>query len=805
MQRAFPFEQINHEAYLNALNQAQILKEEAKAIRNSGQWEFAGPVNTGGRLTDVEMHHSELETIYIGAASGGVFKSTDAGETWEAIFDEALSLSIGDIALAPSDPDIIYVGTGEANAGGGSLAYDGVGIYKSEDAGENWEYLGLEESRNIGRMVVDPYDSDVLYVAAMGNLFANSSERGIYKTTDGGLTWENILYVSDSTGAIDVVIHPTNPDTLYAAMWERVRRPNRRSYGGATCGIYRTFDGGETWTELTKGLPTVAWQKGRIGIDIAVSDPDIVYAIYANQTGYFNGVYKTLDGGDSWIQTNDGGLSDAYYSYGWWFGRIKVDPVDHNNVFVIGFDIYRTQSGGDSWTNQSIGNVHVDQHAAYIHPQNNDFVVLGNDGGLYFSQNGGTSWEYNETLPITQFYTCEVDYQMPWRLYGGTQDNGTNRTLTGDLDDWQRIYGGDGFYVLVDPTDNKYVYAEYQYGGLGRSTNGGNNFTSATSGIAGSDRLNWNCPLVFDPNEPSTLYFGSNKLYKSTNRAVSWIPISNDLTGGPGPGNLAYHTLTTISVSPVNNKIIYTGSDDGSVYVTIDSGENWEDISDGLPERWITRVAADPIDEGVAFVTISGYRWDEFLPHVYKTTDFGQTWEDVSSNLPEAPVNDIIINSENNQILIVATDMGVYISYDAGAEWLLLGVNLPNVVVNDLVWHQPTNKLIAGTYGRSMYSYDLEQDPLTGIQNKTSNDKVKVFPNPFSNHLTIQLGEDSGATELRIVDIYGKLVNAFDCSANSKTISWDGTNTQGVAIPSGIYLLMIPSEKGYSYKKIIRQ
>ncbi len=381
-QRAFPFEQINQQAYLHALKQAQILKQEAKASRNTGQWEFAGPINTGGRLSDVEMHASDLQTIYIGAASGGVFKSTDAGNTWNPIFDEALSLSIGDIAIAPSDPNIIYVGTGEANAGGGSLAYDGVGIYKSEDAGENWEHLGLEESRNVGRMVVDTYDPDVAYVAAMGNLFANSAERGIYKTNDGGQTWQNVLYVSDSTGAIDVVIHPTNPDTLYAAMWERVRRPNRRSYGGATCGIYRSYDGGETWTELTNGLPTIAWQKGRIGIDISASDPDIVYAIYADRAGYFNGVYKTYDGGDTWTQTNDGNLSNAYYSYGWWFGRIKVDPVDPDKAFVIGFDIYRTQSGGDSWTNQSVGNVHVDQHAVYIHPQNNDFVVLGNDGGL---------------------------------------------------------------------------------------------------------------------------------------------------------------------------------------------------------------------------------------------------------------------------------------------------------------------------------------------------------------------------------------------------------------------------------------
>ena len=620
-QRAFPFEQIHHQGYLKALQQAQDLKYTSRSD-SIGSWEFAGPLNVGGRLSDVEMHASDLETIYIGAASGGVFKSTDRGSTFEPIFDTALSLSIGDIALAPSDPNVIYVGTGEANAGGGSLAYDGVGVYRSGDAGDTWDYVGLENSRNIGRMVVDPEDPEVVYVAAMGNLFANSEDRGIYKTTDGGQNWERVLFVSDSTGAIDVAIHPTNPDTIYAAMWERVRRPNRRSYGGPTSGLYRSYDGGTTWQEMYNGLPTSGSQKGRIGIDISVSDPNILYVVYADQVGYFNGIYKTTDGGDSWFQTNDDNLSSAYASFGWWFGRIKVDPINPNNVFLIGFDIYRSQSGGNGWSNQSSG-VHVDQHALYVHPLNNDFVVLGNDGGLYISENGGDSWGFNYTLPITQFYTSEIDYQFPERLYGGTQDNGTNRTMSGGFDDWQRIYGGDGFYVLVDPLDNDFVYAEYQYGGLGRSTNGGLSFQGATSGIAGSDRKNWNCPLVFDPMDPSTLYFGTQKLYKSTNRAQFWNAVSDDLTGGPGPGNLAFHTLTTISVSPVNNQIIYTGSDDGVVHVTMDGGSTWTDISEGLPERWITRLAADPIEEGVVYATISGYRWDEFLPHVFRSDDYG--------------------------------------------------------------------------------------------------------------------------------------------------------------------------------------
>jgi len=803
MQRAFPFGQINHDAYIKTLKQAEGMRAEANLYRNTGKWDFAGPINTGGRITDVEMHPSDLNTIYIGAASGGVFKSTDQGISWEPIFDEALSLSIGDIAIAPSNSNIIYVGTGEANAGGGSLAYDGVGVYRSDDAGGTWEHIGLEESRNIGRMVVDSYDPDVLYVAAMGNLFANTPDRGIFKTINGGQSWEKVLYVSDSTGAIDIVIHPYNPDTLYAAMWERIRRPDRRSYGGPTCGIYRSYDGGKSWVELTNGLPVSASAKGRIGIDISVSDPNILYAIYADRIGVFNGVYVTIDGGDTWTQTNDAALSNAYSAYGWWFGRIKVDPVDPDNVFVIGFDIYRTQDGGLSWSNQSGNYVHVDQHAAYIHPLDNDFVVLGNDGGLYLSYDGGTTWNWNETLPITQFYTCEIDNQMPWRLYGGSQDNSINRTITGSTDDWETIYGGDGFVVLVDPTDNNYVYAESQYGNLGRSTNGGYSFSNATSGISGSDRINWNCPVIIDPTNPQILYYGSNRLYRSTNRAVSWTAISSDLTNGQGNGNLVYNTLSTIAVSAVNNQIIYTGADDGNVNVSLDGGSTWENVSDGLPERWITKVATDPFEISKAYVTISGYRWDEYMPHVFKTEDYGQTWEDISSGLPEAPVNDIIINPANNNVIFVATDVGVYYTYDGGGSWDILGDNLPKVVVSDIVYNQPTNKLVAGTYGRSMYTYDLEQDPVTGIRQNDLISNVEIYPNPFRESISIKFNNIEPYYIVNIYDISGKIVKTV--SGKSERITWNGTDENGNRCEKGVYFCNINTGKGTLTSKVILQ
>ncbi|MBN2173608.1 MAG: T9SS type A sorting domain-containing protein [Bacteroidales bacterium] len=808
MQRAFPVGKINQQIYMESCKKMQLMKLEKKAGSIQSVWEFAGPTNIGGRITDVEMLAGDLETMFIGAASGGIFKSDDAGNSWIPIFDDVPSLTIGDMGIAPSNNEIIYVGTGEANAGGGSQSYDGMGIFKSLDGGETWEYAGLEEGRNVGRLVIHPDDPDVVYVAAMGNLFADNPDRGVFKTLDGGQSWEKVLYVSDSTGAIDIVMHPENADVLYTAMWERVRRPNRRSYGGFTCGIFKTTNGGQNWSELTNGLPSPGADIGRIGIDISKSDPQTLYTIYADKTGYFKGVYKTTNGGDNWSQTNDGSLNGCYQSYGWWFGRIRIDPENPNIAYVIGFDLYKTSSGGSSWSNVSSYYVHVDQHELFIHPMNNNFIVLGNDGGLYTSQNAGNSWNWINNLPITQFYTCEIDNQYPNRLYGGTQDNGTNRTMTGYLDDWENIYGGDGFYVLVDPTDNDYVYAEYQYGSFARSTNGGYSFSSATNGISSSDRKNWNTPVVFDPINPEILYYGANRLYRSTNRAVSWSVISNDLSNGPGV-NLTYGTISTIAVSPVNPMIIYAGTDDGNVWVSNNDGSNWEIISGSLPERWVTRVAADPTEENTAYVTFSGYRWDEYLPHIFKTTDLGANWSDISGNLPEVPINSIIVDPVNNQTLYVATDAGVYVTYNTGQEWELMGTNLPIVPVNDLKLHNETRKLVAATFGRSMYSYDLYQDTLTtSIADNLFMNKnllLTLFPNPFTDELKIRV-ESSTDQDINIVvsDLNGRRIDQIYSGTireGEKVLTWHPKDLP--QLKKGIYMIQIHSGNYLSTSKII--
>jgi photosystem II stability/assembly factor-like uncharacterized protein len=791
-QRAFPQGEINREVYKEAQRQAQAMKAQAAAAR-SGNWVSAGPTNIGGRVSDVELIPTSFDTIYAGAASGGVFKSVDGGQTWTPIFDDALSLSIGDIALDPSNSNIIYVGTGEVNAGGGSQTYDGFGLYRSTDGGQTWEHLGLEDTRYIGRVVIDPLNTRRIFVAAMGKLFGVNSERGLYRSTDGGLSWEQSLFISDSTGCIDVVIHPANPDTVYATMWERIRRPDRRSYGGVTCGLYRSYDGGDTWQELTGGLPNNSPNVGRIGISLCASQPGILYAIYADNIGYFDGVYKTTDGGNSWIRTNDGALGSIYASYGWWFGNIRVDPVNPNIVYAMGLDVYKTNNGGQSWFYSS-GSMHVDQHGLYIHPQNPNYVVAGNDGGIYVSQNGGSGYTKSPNLPITQFYTGEVDYQFPERLYGGTQDNGTNRTLTGNPNQWYNIYSGDGFYVLVDPSDNNYVYAESQYGYLVRSTNGGTVFQYALSGVAGS-RKNWSSPLAMDPSNPQVLYFGTERVNKTVNRAVSWTPVSPDLSKGPPSGNLIFGTITTIAVAPSDPNTIYAGTDDGNVWVTRNGGSNWVSISATLPGRWITRLAVDPFEARTAYVTLSGYRWDEYLPHILRTTDAGTTWEDISANLPEAPLNDVIVDPQDTATQYVASDVGVFYSQNLGISWQYIGAGLPNVPVTDLVLHNPTRMLVAATYGRSMFTYDLGQLTSLTDNNPTQPagfELMQNYPNPFNagTEIRFRLSASVQAT-LEIFDITGRKIKTLVDGirpAGMHTVYWNGTNAKGAPAASGTYV-----------------
>lgn len=798
-QRAYPNNYINKEAYKEAVLQSkQILAN--RSPEQAGEWTFVGPLNTGGRVTDVAISPDNDDHLYVATATGGIFRSYDAGANWTPIFDEVSKPSIGDIAIAPSNAQQIYAGTGEANGSATDGAYFGDGIYRSDNGGDTWTNVGLPESNHIGRIVVDPTNPDRVFAAATGQLYGKNVERGIYRTTNGGGNWERVLFVTDSTAAIDVAMNVANTNIIYAAMWERTRKPWQRDYGGVTSAIHRSMDGGTTWTQLgaANGLPTPNAQTGRIGIAVSESDPSTVYARFTTNeiTNEFDGLYKSTDNGDNWaLVTPAGALSGIDANFGWYFGNVRVNPNNSSEVYVIGFELAKSTNSGASWS--TLPGMHVDHHALDFSRTNSNFMLAGNDGGAYISNNGGNSWTKFLNLSLTQFYNIEVDYLQPERLYGGTQDNNTIRTLTGGTSDWSSIIGGDGFHVNVDPNDNNYVYGESQYGNLRRSTNGGSSFQNGTNGISGSDRTNWNTPVILSPFDSSKMFYGSNKLYTST-RAVSWTAISPDLTDGLHPsGSLAFGTLTAIAASYNNLDVIYTGSDDGNVNVTFDGGTTWTDVSAGLPDQYITSIAMVPSDDMIAYVTVSGFKYLDYTPRVFKTTDGGQNWTDISSNLPNIPVNDIIVYPAEN-ILFVATDLNVWYSKDDGANWTILGNNLPLTVVMDLKFHEPTQTLYAGTFGRGMHSYDIS-DILSVDENELALNSIKIYPNPATSEFTISQNLSSEGT-VQLFDISGKRIKDL-FSGNFSSNKNIKVKTDGLA--TGIYLLKVNTGNQSVTKKLI--
>ncbi|MEI7491598.1 MAG: T9SS type A sorting domain-containing protein [Bacteroidota bacterium] len=796
MQRAFPYGKINQVAYLDALEQTRMMM--MSQVKRSNPWTFAGPDNIGGRLTDVESPAGHPEIIYIGASTGGILKTTNSGNTWTNLFGEVPVISVGDIAIDPRHPDTIWCGTGEANSS--SFSFLGNGIYRSVDAGTTWLHMGLTNSAYIGRVLVDNSNSNRIFAAACGNLFTTSDERGVYRSNDGGQTWDRVLFLTDSTSAIDLAQNPENPQIIYAAMWERCRGLVYRHSFGQSSGIWRSIDGGTTWSELTNGLPKGS-NVGRIGIDISKSNPDILYACY-DMDNQEVGVYKSSDGGSSWTRTSDAALQGMSSNFGWYFGQIRIQPDDPDRVYVMGVDLYRTDNGGASWNNISNYNIHVDHHAMCF--LQNNRMLEGNDGGLYLTSTYGNSWTKINNLPLTQFYAIDIDYQLPQRIYGGTQDNNSIRTSTGGTSDWQAILGGDGMYCLVDYTNSDIIYAEYQNGNLYRSINGGASM-QYISGPMENDRVNWSAPLAMHPQDPSILYFGTYRVWKTTDMGSSWQAVSGDLTHG---GSNYFYTLTTIDISTVNPSVVITGSGDGMVHISTNNGQTWQDISAGLPQRWVTHVKADPFDAQALYVTLSGFRWDEPLPHVFKSGDLGQHWTDISGNLPEFPVNDIVVDPEIPGRIIVATDAGLYGTTDGGQTWSWIWDRMPAVPVYTLKIHAPTRTLVAGTYGLSAYRANLD-DILTGIPtlNTVGMIALSASPNPVQSTTTLSFylpADDKVSISLYALN--GKVVkNVFDGNLprGRQNIPFRMDNDTR-DIPSGLYIVAASGKRFSGSLKLLK-
>jgi len=804
-QRAYPYGLIDYDQLKQAVAEAQAMRFEAKKGQAplTGSWVEEGPSNIGARVADMAFHPTNSNIIYAAMASGGVFISSDGGSTWDPISDDLPVLTIGAVAIDPQSPNTIYAGTWEANAH--SFSWFGMGMYKSTDNGANWSYIGLEATRYIARIVIDPMDTDRIWVAGTGSLFGTNPERGIYRSLDAGSSWDLVLSVSDSTAGTDVAIDPTRPDTVFAAMWERHRGLTYRDSDGVTSGIYRSYDGGDTWVELTSGLPSGP-TVGRMGLSVCASSPNVIYAIYDIPSAAEARVYKSVNGGDSWTRTNDGGLADIHSSSGWYFGQVRVDPADPDRVFALGVPFYRSENGGSSWSEVGSSN-HVDHHAMIFDPNDHTRIFEGNDGGIYLSANSGTSWSKLYDQPTNQFYAIEIDYLNPARLYGGTQDNGTLRTPTGGTSDWEGILGGDGFYSIVDPTDSDIIYAEYQYGYLYKSIDDAYSWDYVKDGIDGGDRTNWMTPVVMDPSDHLTLYYCSHRVYKSTDGANWWDPISGDLTGGDHGGG--FGTITTLAVSPADPDVIYVGTDDSNVWVTQNGGDNWTDVSASLPNRWVTRVAADPVSPGIAYVTFSGLRWDENIGYVYRTENYGASWTDITENLPGAPVNTIVVDPAQPLRLFVGSDVGCYYTEVPGADWSMLGTGLPAVPVFDLKLHNPSRTLVAGTHGRSMHSFDLTTLPdLSGVDVREPGiiTGFTNYPNPFSDATTISfvLSRPSKVS-LDVYDLAGRKVRTLESrrmESGKQQLAWDGTNDQGRRVASGVYFMRLESDTGVKTKTV---
>ncbi|GCB52148.1 sialidase family protein [Streptomyces sp. NL15-2K] len=685
LQKTVPGESIPRHAHDLAAAQARELPTVG------GRWKGVGPTNIGGRVVSLALDPKRADTLYAAAASGGLWRSTDAGGTFHSVWPDSFTQAMGAVATAPDGT--LYVGTGEPNPGGGSITYEGTGMYRSKDGGRSWTPIGLRDSGAISAITIDPADPRRIYVAAAGSLYNGGGDRGVYRSEDGGATWERILAgANEFTGATEIVL---DGDRMYAVLWDKRRRPDLRTYGGEGSGVFRSTDGGESWQRLGGGLPAQGAEVGRIGLGVA---GDRLYAIVNKAGGSFEGFYGSTDGGDTWTRTPDNpALTDSQSSFGWWFGKVWIDPRDTEHVHVAGVALLTTKDGGDTWTADDTS-MHVDHHAMVWDPRRPGRVYLGNDGGVYRSDSGGDGgWVKSRHQPYTQLYSAAISPQDVTRISGGAQDNGSLRSWGGEK--FNEYLGGDGEENLIDPTDVNDVIACYQYGNCFRSTDGGDTLTYFADRTT-YQRRNWFTPVVFDPRDPKVLYYGSEVVNRSTDGGETWQPISPDLSGGPGSDPLYANYGTITSIAPAGDgRTVYAGTDDGRVWVTKNLGATWTKLAEGRP--WVTRVVVDPKNPNRVWTTHSAYRSGSPLPHVYGSTDAGRHWRNLSGNLPAAPVNDLVV--ARGGLLYLATDQGVFTSVTGGGRWLRLGRGMPQVPVDDIEYDAGHHRLVAATFGRGFY------------------------------------------------------------------------------------------------------
>lgn len=785
----------------------QSLETQAKLEENSivknVKFKNVGPTIMSGRVVDIAVNPENPTEFYVAYSTAGVWHTKNNGTSFTPLMDNAPTQNVGDIDVHwPSGT--IYVGTGENNSSRSS--YAGIGILKSTDHGESWQNIGLPDSHHIGRILVNPDNADEVIVGAVGHLYSRNEARGIYRSTDGGATWEKTLFIDDATGVIELVASPDDYNTMFAATWQKDRKAWNFKGNGATSGIYKSTDAGKTWKVVStkdSGFPT-GEGVGRIGL--AMFDSNTIYAIhdsqfhrkeekkeddedkdiltkddlrtmkskqflalddkkveaYLRQNGFQSKykaenvkqmvkdeeitpldlvkyledansvmfdtpvigaeVYRSDDGGTTWKKMNEEYIDGLFYSYGYYFAQIAVDPSNKDKIYTGGVPLIRSDDAGKTWKLISGDNMHSDHHSIWVDPNLPGHIINGNDGGVNISYDDGETWIKNNTPSVGQFYYINVDNEKPYNVYGGLQDNGvwkgahnaemnTRWQSEGEYP-WKELAGGDGMQVQIDSRDSDIIYTGSQFGSYSRINlkTGDRKYIQPKHNLGESPyRFNWQTPILLSSHNQDILYFGGNKLHRSFNQGDDWETISDDLTYGGKKGNVAYGTLTTISESPFQFGLIYTGSDDGLISVTKDGGANWQKISASLPKNlWVSRLVASQHKKDRVYASLNGYRWDDFTPYVYMSDDMGKTWKDISSNLPLSPVNVIKEDPKNPSILYVGTDNGVYVSFDHGTSWESFKNGLPRVAVHDLVIQEEENDLVVGTHGRSIYIADLE-------------------------------------------------------------------------------------------------
>ena len=713
--------------------EAQETSPEMDAMK-SMEWRAIGPANMGGRVTDIDGIPGDPSTFYVSGADGGIFKTTNGGVTFDAIFENERAYSIGALAVAPSDHSVLWVGTGEGDPRN-SVGY-GWGVYRSVDAGETWSHLGLKETERIKRIVVDTHDPDIAYVCALGREWGPNEERGVFKTTDGGTTWKKVLYIDQDTGCSDLAIEENNPRILYAGMWTFRRLPWRFDGGGKETAVYRSIDGGETWETIMNGLPD--GPMARIGISVAQSEPNIVYMIteFPDLAGT---LFRSEDRGNSWTMVNDDpdlNFRPFYYS------DVVVDPTNPDHLFTLSGRLSKSTDGGNTFERIAF-DVHGDHQSYWIDPMNSKRILSGSDGGYQVSYDAGATWDIINNVELSQFYQLSVDNRDPYFVCGGLQDNGTwcgpsNSLRTAGIlkRDWYGIAWGDGYYALPIPGEENMAYANAQGGMIYLvDTNTGNQRSihpypkivgSAGDAIENHKyRFNWDSPILISPHDVNTVYFGGNVVFKTTDRGFSWEEISEDLTnndkskqatsgGEIYQDNTAaefHNTILTIAESPLEQGVLWVGTDDGHIWVSRDEGANWSDVSDrveGLPEfAWVAKIHASEHDAGTAFVAVDQHRSDDFTPHAFVSTDYGQTWKKISDGLPQDDYVKVIRQDPRNpNLLYVGMEHGIFASWDMGDTWHSIRNNLSPASVRDLRVHPREHDLIVGTHGRGAWILD---------------------------------------------------------------------------------------------------